>query len=100
MLNAGAASSAKLDEARFTLERIDAVGPREGEYEELSARLARAEHAEALALAANRAHEALGGDEGAIDLLNSAIAALGRGRALRCGFVGAGGFFARGGVRA
>lgn len=79
VLNAGAASSAKLDEARFTLERIDAVGPREGEYEELSARLARAEHAEALALAANRAHEALGGDEGAIDLLNSAIAALDEG---------------------
>lgn len=79
VLNAGAASSAKLDEARFTLQRIDAVGPREGEYEELSARLARAEHAEALALAANRAHEALGGDEGAIDLLNSAIAALDEG---------------------
>ena len=79
VLNAGADSSAKLDEARFTLERIDAVGPREGEYEELSARLARAEHAEALALAANRAHEALGGDEGAIDLLNSAIAALDEG---------------------
>ena len=79
VLNAGAASSAKLDEARFTLERIDAVGPREGEYEELSARLARAEHAEALALAANCAHEALGGDEGAIDLLNSAIAALDEG---------------------
>ena len=53
VLNAGAASSAKLDEARFALQRIDAVGPREGEYEELSARLARAEHAEALALAAN-----------------------------------------------
>ena len=79
VLNGGAASSAKLDEARFTLQRIDAVGPREGEYEELSARLARAEHAEALALAANRAHEALGGDEGAIDLLNSAIAALDEG---------------------
>lgn len=79
VLHAGEASSAKLDEARFTLQCIDAVGPREGEYEELSARLARAEHAEALALAANRAHEALGGDEGAIDLLNSAIAALDEG---------------------
>lgn len=79
VLDAGAASSAKLDEARFTLQRIDAVDPREGEYEELSARLARAEHAEALALAANRAHEALSGDEGAIDLLNSAIAALDEG---------------------
>lgn len=79
VLHAGEASSAKLDDARFTLQRIDAVGPREGEYEELSARLARAEHAEALAMAANRAHEALGGDERAIDLLNSAIAALDEG---------------------
>ena len=79
VLNAGAASSAKLDEARFTLQRIDAVGPREGEYEELSARLARAEHAEALALSANREHVAFGGDEGALDLLNSAIAALDEG---------------------
>ena len=43
--DAGAASSAKLDEARFVLQRIDAVAPREGEYEELSAKLARAEHA-------------------------------------------------------
>lgn len=79
VLSAGEASSAKLDEARYTLQRIDAVDPREGEYEDLSAQLAKAEHAEALALAANRAHEALGGDEGAIDLLNSAIAALDEG---------------------
>ena len=32
---AGEASSAKLDEARFVLQRIDAVDPREGEYDEL-----------------------------------------------------------------
>ncbi len=79
VLNAGEASSAKLDEARFALQRIDAVNPHEGEYEELAAQLARAEHAEALAMAANRAHEALGGDEGALDLLNSAVAALDEG---------------------
>ena len=79
VLSAGEASSAKLDEARFVLQRINAVDPREGEYEELSAHLARAEHAEALAVAANRAHEALSGDEGAIDLLNSAVAALDEG---------------------
>ena len=77
--DAGAASSAKLDEARFVLQRIDAVDPREGEYEELSAKLARAEHAETLAMSAYRAHQALGGDEGAIDLLGSAAAALDEG---------------------
>lgn len=79
VLSAQEASSAKLDEARFTLQRIDAVNPREGEYEELNAQLARVEHAESLAMAANRAHEALGGDEGALDLLNSAVAALDEG---------------------
>ncbi len=73
---AGAASSAKLDDARFALKRIDEVSPREGEYEELSANLARAEHAEALAVAANRAWSALGGEEGALDRLNEAISAL------------------------
>ena len=62
--DAEAASSAKLDEARFVLQRIDAVAPREGEYEELSAKLSRAEHAETLAMSAYRAHQALGGRRG------------------------------------
>lgn len=73
---AGEASSAKLDEARFTLSRIDAVDPREGEYDELAADLAKVEHAEALATAANAAHEALAGEDGAIDALNAAVSAL------------------------
>ena len=73
---AGEASSAKLDEARFVLQRIDAVDPREGEYDELAAELARVEHAEALAVAANAAHEALAGEQGALDALGSAISAL------------------------
>ncbi len=73
---AGAASSAKLDDARFALKRIDEISPHEGEYEELSANLARAEHAEALAMAANRAYAALGGEDGAIDKLNEAASAL------------------------
>ncbi len=73
---AGEASSARLDEARFTLRQIDAVGPQEGEYEELAAELARAEHAEALAVAADTAHAALSGDGGALDALGSAAAAL------------------------
>ena len=73
---AGASSSAKLDEARFVLQRIDAVDPREGEYDELLEELGRVEHAEALAVAANAAHEALAGEEGAIDTLGGAVSAL------------------------
>ena len=66
----------RTDEARFVLQRIDAVDPREGEYDELLDDLARVEHAEALAVAANGAHEALAGEQGAIDALGSAVAAL------------------------
>lgn len=73
---AGAASSAKLDEARFVLQRIDAVDPREGEYDELLDELGRVEHAEALAVAVNAAHEALSGEEGALDALGNAASAL------------------------
>lgn len=73
---AGEGSQAQLEEARFVLQRIDAVGPCEGEYEELAASLAKAEHAEALAVAAHGAHEALAGEQGAIDALNAAVAAL------------------------
>lgn len=73
---AGAASSARLEEARFTLRQIDAVDPREGEYDELAAELDRAEHAEALAMAADGAHAALSGDGGALDALGTAASAL------------------------
>ena len=70
------ASTARLDEARFTLRQIDAVDPQEGEYERLSAELARAENAESLATAADGAHAALSGDGGALDALGAAAAAL------------------------
>lgn len=73
---AGASTSAKLDEARFVLQRIDAVSPREGEYEELAADLARVEHAETLAMAANAAHGALASEGGAVDALGVAVSAL------------------------
>lgn len=73
---AGVSTSAKLDEARFVLQRIDAVSPREGEYEELAADLARVEHAEALAMAANAAHGALASEGGAVDALGVAVSAL------------------------
>lgn len=73
---AGAASTAKLEEARFVLRSIDAVDPQPGEYEELSAELARAEHAESLATAADTAHVSLTDDNAALDALNTAISAL------------------------
>lgn len=75
--SAGEASAAKLDEARFVLGRIDAVGiENEGEYEALAERLERAEHSEALVAASNSAYEALSGDGGAIDALGTAAGAL------------------------
>ena len=76
---AAASSGARLDQARFTLRRIDAVNPREGEYEELLAELRRAENAEALATAADGAYRALSGEEfgdGAADLIAQAAQAL------------------------
>ena len=69
-------SSAKLDDARFALRRIEEVSPLEGEYEELKHDLELAEHAEALASAVIGAHEALSGDSGALDGLNAAAMAL------------------------
>lgn len=74
---AGEASAAKLEEARFTLQRIDAVGVEdEDEYDALAERLERAEHSESLVTAANTAYEALSGDGGAIDALDTAASAL------------------------
>ncbi|MDR0513906.1 MAG: DNA repair protein RecN [Coriobacteriaceae bacterium] len=69
-------STARLDEARFVLQRIDAVNPREGEYEELTASLAKVEHAESLAHATELAHESLAGEGGAIDAVQKAASAL------------------------
>lgn len=61
------ASAEKVDEARFVLARIEEAAPQPGEYEELMDELPKRENAEALALAARGAHEALAGDGGAID---------------------------------
>lgn len=75
--SAGEASAAKLDEARFTLQRIDAVGVENaGEYDELAERLEKAEYAESLLSAANAAYEALSGEGGATDALDTAASAL------------------------
>jgi DNA repair protein RecN (Recombination protein N) len=76
--DAAALSSAQLDDARFTLRRIEEVSPKEGEYEDLKQSLARAEHAEALATAVIGAHHALSGDSGALDSLNQAASELER----------------------
>lgn len=73
---AASASEAALDEARFILSQIDAVGPQEREYEELLAYLARTENAEALARAAHGASEGLAGEGGALDALGAAAALL------------------------
>lgn len=70
------ASTGQLDEARFALKQIEAVAPQPGEYEEIHDYLARAEHAETLARASHGAAEALSGEGGALDALNSAIALL------------------------
>lgn len=64
--------SAKLDEARFTLARIDEVFPVPGEYEELRQSLELAEHAESLATAVAVVRDSLAGDEGALDRLSIA----------------------------
>ena len=79
------AGAARLDEARFVMKRIGEVNPKPGEYEDLLADLARAEHAEALFAAAENAYNALSGDgfgagvgdgAGAADLLVRAAGAL------------------------
>ncbi|OUO22599.1 AAA family ATPase [Collinsella sp. An307] len=68
----------RLEDARYTVDRIDEVDPHEGELEELEETLPRAEHAEALAACAHEAAEALSGEGGALDPLNGAIAELSR----------------------
>lgn len=69
---AASEGSAKLDEARFTLARIDEVSPVPGEYEGLRQSLELAEHAESLATAVAVVRDSLAGDEGALDHLSIA----------------------------
>lgn len=72
----GRAGAERLEEARFVLARIDEANPRAGELEELEATLPKAEHAEALIMAAEKGREAVCGDGGARDLLGEAVSAL------------------------
>ena len=73
---AGNASSAQLEEARFTLRRIEEVNPRVGEYEEILEQLPRVENAEDLANATDEAYWNLMGDDGALSQVNEAANAL------------------------
>lgn len=67
------ANSAQLEEARFTLQRIDEVNPTSEEYEEIIAELPRVENAESLAQAGDAAYYGLAGERGAIAALNEAL---------------------------
>ena len=69
----GRATGARLEEAEFVLRRIDEVGPREGELEELEAELPRVEHGEALMSCALGVRELLSGDGAAADELSEAV---------------------------
>ena len=76
----GRTASARLEEAEYTLRRIDEVAPQEGELERLEEELPRIAHAEALLMAAEGARAAIAGGEGgetsAYDLVVSAVDAL------------------------
>ncbi len=66
----------KADYLRFQVSDIDAVAPRDGEDEELKARLPRLRHGERLTGAASAAWAALKDDGGAADSVSGAIASL------------------------
>ena len=70
------ASAERIEQASFELRSIDEVDPQEGELEQLEQDLPRAEHAEALLSASERAREAVVGDSGASDALSGAVEAL------------------------
>ena len=76
VVEAARSEGARLDEARFIVDRISEVNPLPGELEELEESLPRAEHAESLASCAHDAQAALSDEGGALDALNTAIAEL------------------------
>ena len=76
LLQAGKEDTARLDEARFVLSRIDAVDPQPGEYDELLAEARKMENVEDLVRNAGGAREAVSGEGGALDSLNQAISLL------------------------
>lgn len=72
----GRSDAARVEDARFVLRTIDAVDPKEGEYEELLAAAERAENAEAIAQGLAQAATDLSGEEGALDRVNAAAQSL------------------------
>lgn len=73
---ASSLSADQLERDRFVLRQIEAVGPNEDEYKELISSLSKAENSEVLVRSTNTAYESIAGEGGAIDGVNSAIAAL------------------------
>lgn len=78
LTQAASQSEAAVAKAREERDRIEAVDPRDDEYDELLARTHRAEHGEALLSAAETARAALAEEGGALDALNSAVFSLDR----------------------
>ena len=72
----------RADYLRFVVADIDESAPREGEVDELEARLPRLRHGERLTVAANAAWAALKDDEGVSDRLSAAQSALAAARDL------------------
>lgn len=72
----GRSDAERVEDARFVLRTIDAVDPKEGEYEELLASAERAEHAEAIAQALGAASSALSDEGGVLEQLGSAAEGL------------------------
>ena len=76
VLDVRSEGAARVEDARFAIGRIEAVSPREGEYEELEASLPRLEHAGTLAEAADAAYRCLAAEGCALDEVNSAVETL------------------------
>lgn len=72
------ASAAQVEEARFTLQRIEELNPSQDEYDELLRELPRIENAETLAQATHESYRGLAGDGGAIESVNAAVCSLER----------------------
>lgn len=72
----GRTAAGRLDQARFELDRIDAVAPKERELDELAERLPRVENAEMLMRAADDAYRTVTADDGVADRLAAAVRGL------------------------
>jgi DNA repair protein RecN (Recombination protein N) len=69
-------SQVELDRARYLVDQVDQVAPEAGEYEELLAEMPRYQHAETLLSEVAAARASLTDEGGALDALESALAAV------------------------